>query len=151
MQEIQTASAERFAMPKTNLPSERSPSHDIDAFLTKAASVPALSQVKGRLIFAIDATASREAKWTLARDLQAEMFRETAPIGKLDVQLVYYRGDECRASKWVSSGEQLAQLMNKISCEAGHTQIGRTLRHFCRGSHAPSWMIVRPPAHGASL
>jgi len=95
-----------------------------------AGGSPALP--RGRLIFAIDAMASREATWALARDLQAEMFRETAPIGKLDVQLVYYRGDECRASKWVSSGEQLAQLINKISCEAGYTQIGLTLRHALR-------------------
>ena len=60
------------------------------------------------------------------------MFREAAPIGKLDVQLCYYRGDECRASKWLRSGEQLAQLMNKIECEAGVTQIGRVLGHALR-------------------
>ena len=63
---------------------------------------------RGRLMFALDATASRAPTWAIARELQAKMFREAAPIGKLDVQLVYYRGDECRTSKWVSSGEQLA-------------------------------------------
>jgi hypothetical protein len=88
---------------------------------------------RGRLIFALDATASREATWDLARDLQAKMFREAAPIGKLDVQLAYYRDtDECRASKWFPSGEQLAQLMNKIDCRAGATQIARILRHALR-------------------
>lgn len=87
---------------------------------------------RGRLIFALDATASREPTWTIARDLQAKMFREAAPIGRLDVQLVYYRGDECRASKWCQSGEQLAQLMNKIYCDAGYTQIGRVLKHALR-------------------
>jgi len=85
---------------------------------------------RGRLIFALDATASREPTWHLARDLQAKMFREAAPVGKLDVQLAYYRGfDECRASKWVASGEQLAQLMNRIDCRTGSTQIGRILQH----------------------
>ena len=74
---------------------------------------------RGRLMFALDATASRAPTWAIARELQAKMFREAAPIGKLNVQLVYYRGDECRTSKWVSSGEQLAHLMNRINCEAG--------------------------------
>lgn len=87
---------------------------------------------RGRLMFALDATASREKTWAIARDLQAKMFREVAPVGTLDVQLVYYRGDECRSSKWVSSGEQLAHLMNQIDCKAGRTQIGRVLQHALR-------------------
>ena len=92
-----------------------------------------LALPRGRLIFALDATASREATWDLARDLQTKMFREAAPIGKLNVQLAYYRDtDECRVSKWFSSGEQLAQLMNKIDCRAGATQIGQILRHTLR-------------------
>jgi hypothetical protein len=93
-------------------------------------TAPALP--RGRLIFAIDATASREPTWAIACDLQAKMFREVAPIGHLDVQLVYYRGAECRASKWVESGDQLAYLMNHIECEAGQTQIGRVLAHVLR-------------------
>ena len=41
--------------------------------------------------------------WDHAVKLQADMFREVAAIGKLDVQLVYFRGmhgidGECRAS-----------------------------------------------------
>lgn len=91
-----------------------------------------LALPRGRLMFALDATASREPTWAIARDLQTKMFREAAPVGKLDVQLVYYRGDECRASKWVSSGEQLAYLMNRIDCEGGYTQIGRVLDHALR-------------------
>ncbi len=87
---------------------------------------------RGRLLFALDATASRAPTWAIARGLQAKMFREAAPIGHLDVQLVYYRAGECRASKWLSSGDQLTQLMNKIDCEAGYTQIGRVLAHALR-------------------
>jgi hypothetical protein len=86
----------------------------------------------GRLMFALDATASRAPTWDIARDLQAKMFRAAAPIGRLDVQLVYYRAGECRTSKWVSNGECLAQLMNRIECEAGYTQIGRVLAHALR-------------------
>jgi hypothetical protein len=87
---------------------------------------------RGRLMFALDATASREPTWAIARDLQAKMFRATAPLGRLDVQLAYYRADECRASKWVSSGDELAHMMNRIDCEAGCTQIGRVLAHALR-------------------
>jgi hypothetical protein len=87
---------------------------------------------RGRLMFALDATASRGPTWAIARDLQTKMFRDVAPVGKLDVQLVYYRGDECRTSKWVSNGEQLAHLMNRIDCEGGYTQIGRVLEHALR-------------------
>ena len=63
---------------------------------------------RGRLIFALDATMSRQPTWDTACRLQADMFREAAAIGGLDVQLVYYRGlGECRASRWVSQAERL--------------------------------------------
>jgi hypothetical protein len=98
---------------------------------------------RGRLMFALDATASRAPTWVVARDLQAKMFRETAPIGHLDVQLVFYRADECRASKWVSSGDELAHLMNRIECEGGCTQIGRVLSHALREAEkAPIQAVI---------
>jgi hypothetical protein len=84
---------------------------------------------RGRLMFALDATASRAPTWAIARDQQAKMFRAAAPIGQLDVQLVAYYGDKFGYSKWVSSGELLAQSMNKIECVGGVTQIGKVLEH----------------------
>ena len=85
---------------------------------------------RGRLIFALDATMSRQPTWDAACQLQADMFREAAAIGGLDVQLLYYRGlTECRASGWVSQPERLASLMERIDCRGGHTQIGRILGH----------------------
>lgn len=93
-------------------------------------SSPALP--RGRLIFAVDATGSRAPTWAIARDLQARMFREAAPIGNLDMKLVFFGGDKCRASKWTSSGEQLAQWMGKVECDPGMTQIGSVLRHALR-------------------
>ena len=57
------------------------------------------------------------------------MFREAAPIGALSVQLVFFGGGKCRKTQWVSSGEQLAQSMGKIQCEAGLTRIAPALRH----------------------
>src|SRR5258708_38092186 len=75
---------------------------------------------RGRLIFALDATMSRQPTWDTACALQADMFREAASIGGLDIQLVYFRGlSECRASGWVAGGERLAELMSGIDCRGG--------------------------------
>jgi hypothetical protein len=61
----------------------------------------------------------------------------------LDIQLVFYRGSECRASKWVASGEYLAQRMNDIKCRTGMTQIGRVLEHTLRqAEQAPVQALV---------
>ena len=73
---------------------------------------------------------SREPTWDLACSLQGEMFDEAAAVGGLDVQLVYYRGlHECRSSKWVSDPKRLGDLMVRIHCEGGNSQIGRVLEH----------------------
>jgi len=91
---------------------------------------------RGRLIFALDATMSRQPTWDTACALQADMFREAASAGGLDIQLVYFRGlNECRASGWVSGSDKLATLMSRIDCRGGHTQIGKVLSH-ARAEHA---------------
>ena len=88
------------------------------------------SDKRGRLIFALDATMSRQPTWDSACALQADMFREAAKTGGLDIQLVYFRGlGECRASGWVTGAEKLAGLMSAIDCRGGHTQIGKVLSH----------------------
>jgi hypothetical protein len=85
---------------------------------------------RGRLVFALDATMSRQPTWDLARTLQGEMFATTMKQGGLDVQLIYFRGfGECRASSFVPSGAGLDALMKRISCEGGRTQIAKVLRH----------------------
>ena len=112
---------------------------DIDAFLDQVRSLGPSRQAgqRGRLIFALDATMSRQPTWDSACQLQADMFREAGSIGGLDVQLVYFRGlTECRASQWVSQPEKLASLMERIDCRGGHTQIGKILGHARKESHA---------------
>jgi hypothetical protein len=103
----------------------------VDAFLEAARQVPAAQvSTRGRLIFALDATMSRQPMWDLAQGLQAQMFKVAADLGGLDVQLVYYRGfSECRASSFVSGGQGLAALMSKIDVRGGTTQIVKVLRH----------------------
>jgi hypothetical protein len=117
-------------MAKSNLPIERSSSRDVDAFLAKAARVPALSQVKGRLIFAIDATMSRQPTWNKARAIQSDMFAVAEKIGGLAVQLVYFRGfNEFVASEWVTTPSALAERMQRVACASGATQVCRVLAH----------------------
>ncbi|MGY3615697.1 VWA domain-containing protein [Bradyrhizobium sp. USDA 10063] len=104
----------------------------VDKFLASATKKPAFQ--RGNLIFALDATASREKTWDSAVQLQAGMFREAATIGALNVQLVFYRGmdgfnGECKASQWVSDPMMLAKFMAPIRCEAGETQIAKVLNH----------------------
>ena len=112
------------------LPEARtSTADDIAAFVAKAhAMSPHRAGARGRLVFALDATMSRQPTWDMACALQADMFREAASLGSLDIRLVYYRGfNECRATGWISDSAQLAKLMGKIDCQGGNTQIGKVL------------------------
>jgi len=109
----------------------RSGADSIAAFVEAAKKVPApAASGRGRLIFALDATMSRQPTWDLAQTLQAKMFQAAAGLGGLDVQLVYFRGmDECRASNFVSGGNGLAELMSRIEVRGGSTQIRKVLAH----------------------
>ncbi len=104
---------------------------EIGAFVEAARRVPApTTSSRGRLIFALDATMSRQATWDLAQRLQGRMFDAAASVGGLDVQLVYFRGmGECRASRFVSGGQGLAALMSGISVRGGTTQLRKVLVH----------------------
>ncbi len=113
------------------LPSASS-SARIDAFLRKVAQARVIHTPgeRGRLIFAMDATASREPTWDRACHIQAEMFKETAALGGLEIQLVYYRGfGECKASPWVANSKDLLRRMTGVRCLTGSTQIAKVLKH----------------------
>lgn len=118
---------------RSQTPAPASSRPEIDAFLERVKSLgPSTnpSGKRGRLVFALDATMSRQPTWDSACALQADMFREAASIGGLDIQLVYFRSlTECRASGWVAASAKLADLMSKIDCRGGHTQIRKVLRH----------------------
>ena len=102
----------------------------VDAFLDQSRRAPSAVPQRGRLIFALDATMSRQPTWDAAIALQGRMFDTTAKLGGLDVQLVYFRGfHECKASSFVSGGAGLDRLMSRIRVEGGNTQIGRVLTH----------------------
>lgn len=105
---------------------------EVDAFLRKAGEVPVRPEADGggRLVFALDATASREPTWDRACQLQGEMFQATASLGGLAVQLCYYRGfGEFKASKWLTNWADLVRSMTSVFCLGGQTQIAKVLRH----------------------
>jgi hypothetical protein len=113
-------------MPDNAIASHETLTGDLANFLNKVKVEHALTP-RGRLIFALDATMSRQPSWDLAATLTAGMFREA---GGLDLQLAYFRGEkELRASSWASDADRLVKMMAKIGCEAGGTQLERLLVH----------------------
>jgi hypothetical protein len=122
---------------KSEVAEQRSSRAEVDAFLKDVRALKPSGDGHGRLIFAMDATMSRQPSWDLALELQADMFKAVKAVGGLDVQLVYFRGfNECQASKWVSDPEALARLMRKVNCEGGYTQIRKVLAHARRENAA---------------
>jgi hypothetical protein len=116
-------------------PAAASSRAEIDAFLSRVRALgpAAATGERGRLVFALDATMSRQPTWDQACVLQADMFHEAASVGGLEIQLVYYRGlAECRASPWIAEPQRLGELMSRIDCRGGHTQIGKILAHARR-------------------
>jgi hypothetical protein len=112
------------------LPARRSSKGEIDTFLKKSRDITQFQSRQPRLLFAIDATASRQPTWDTACQQQQAMFQAVAKTASLRVQLCYYRGfNEFCASPWLDSSERLASTMGQVYCEGGHTQIARLLRH----------------------
>jgi hypothetical protein len=118
--------------PDAKTPAAASPTESgVQDFIAKMKTIaPSSTGVPGRLVFAMDATMSRQPTWDMALSLQSEMFSVVKDVGGLDVQLVFFRGmNECRASRWVSDPSELARLMTTVSCRGGITQLARVLTH----------------------
>ena len=116
------------------LPTAQESNDAVSAFLSKVASIPRSAKSGGgRIIFALDATASRQPTWDQASHIQAEMFKETERLGGLEVQLLFYRGyGECKASKWLTDTKTLLRHMTGVTCLAGRTQLHRVLDHAAK-------------------
>jgi len=107
-------------------------SASVKSFLENASRIPAPieANAQGKLVFGMDATASRETCWDMACKIQADMFSQTAIIGKLEIQLCYYHGyNEFYATNWSQNAEQLQQIMTAVTCKAGQTQLKRIIDH----------------------
>lgn len=118
---------------RSKLPDKPATGSEVDAFLRQLAATPAARPApgqRGRLLFALDATASRQPTWDRACHIQGEMFKETAALGGLDIQLAFYRGfGEFEASAWFDRAEDLLKRMTAVTCLGGKTQIGKVLKH----------------------
>ncbi len=117
---------------RDKVPTTSTTSLEVSEFLRKVAQAPVRnsSGARGRLLFAMDATASREPTWDRAAHIQGRMFEATAALGGLDLQICFFRGfGEFKVSPWVSTSGQLLRLMTSVFCMAGQTQIQKVLRH----------------------
>lgn len=124
---------------RSKLPTGPSSRSEIDAFLNKVATTPLQRPAgrRGRLLFAIDATASREPTWDMACQIQSEMFTSTDDLGGLEVQLAFYRGfGEMKVTPWLEAPDELVRRMLKVRCLAGRTQIRKLLSHALRETEA---------------
>lgn len=114
-------------------PARPGPTAEVAAFLDTMARMPAVrpaSARPGRLVFAVDATASRQPAWDRACALTGEMFLATRDLGGLAVSLAYWRGyHEFAATPFLTDGAELARRMATVTCLGGQTQILRALRH----------------------
>ncbi len=107
-------------------------SKEVSQFLKKVGTTPVKTSgaVTSRLLFAMDATASREPSWDRACHLQGQMFTSTSHLGNLNIQLCYYRGfNQFHASRWCTSAESLLEAMSSVRCMGGYTQIKRVMEH----------------------
>ncbi|OUT51962.1 MAG: hypothetical protein CBB68_03570 [Rhodospirillaceae bacterium TMED8] len=110
----------------------RSKIGEVDSFLDRLASFhnPSQKRPAGRLMIALDATASRQATWDRAAHLQAEMFQVASSLGGLDIQLAFFRGfGEFKVSQWTNNTDELSRLMTSVTCLAGETQLLKVLKH----------------------
>jgi len=117
---------------KKKLSSDKTTQIDVNAFLKELSMRPSLVRgaSEGRLIFAMDATASRQPTWDTAVQIQGEMFSATSNLGGVSVQLAFYRGfGQFKVSQWTNNGAEMTRLMSSVSCLAGETQILKILKH----------------------
>lgn len=126
-------------MTNDKLPTGPGKSAEVEAFVQRVAAMPSVRPAggKGRLVFAMDATASRQPSWDRASRIHGEMFEATADIGRLEIQLVFYRGfAECKASRWMRTAPELHRAMRAVACVGGETQIERVLAHTLKETKA---------------
>jgi hypothetical protein len=111
---------------------QRSSNTAITAFIHNANKLPQRQSDGGiaRLIFAMDATASRQPSWDRACQLQNQMFQATAKLGGLQLQLCYYCGiNQFHFSPWLQDSHALGETMSAVQCLGGYTQLERVLDH----------------------
>ena len=102
----------------------------VTAFVSKARALKRVADAQNRLIFALDATASREPTWYAARAMHQALFDVATEDATFALQLCYFRGlMEFEATPWMTKPGPLLDALNAVYCQGGATQIERVLRH----------------------
>ena len=119
-----TAAASRHQAPAASARAE------IDSFLDRVKALgPAVEPgQRGRLIFALDATMSRQPTWD--QRLPAAGRHVPRSRGRRRPRYparLLSRPCGMPRSPWVAEPERLGALMSRIDCRGGHTQIGKVL------------------------
>jgi hypothetical protein len=117
---------------------------NLSTFLTNANAAVAASRPRGRLLFTMDATGSRQPSWSRTKPLTQSMLQEASKIGTLDVSIGFFRGrSDANFSHWTDSASDLLNLMDQVECESGVTQIGSLLDHaFVEHTETPISAMV---------
>lgn len=119
--------AKRSTQGKTSVALDRirnaTPAKKIASVPSKAAlRAAAVSERRPRLVFGIDATASREPAWEAAKKITDSLF--TTLPGELDVALAVHGGGVVSMfSAFSSDVQRFRDLAAGVSCRAGHTQL----------------------------
>lgn len=79
-----------------------------------------------RLVFSMDATASREGSWNIAKEITGAMF-EAVP-DELDVALVYHGGGRLQEmTPFSSNAKTFLDKVHSVRCRAGRTALNAIL------------------------
>ncbi len=103
----------------------------VDAFLERNRQAITAGG-RGRLIFALDATASRSRDMGSRDRASGFDVRRGREGRRASIQLIFFRGAEYQASNWTTNAQVLAAKIRKISCVGGTTRWGRVLGHVGR-------------------
>ena len=113
--------------------------------MSKAKAIQSVQSRQTKLIFALDATASREPTWATAKKLHRDLFTASIENTNLAIQLCYYRGlSDFHYSPWLTNAAELLAHMDDVVCLGGPTQLERVLRHYLaqRSGLAPVKALV---------
>ena len=84
------------------------------------------NESRPRLLFAMDATASREASWNVAKEITGAMF-EAVP-GALDIALAYHGGGQLReVTPFSSNAKVFLDQVHIVRCTEGVTALNQVL------------------------
>lgn len=125
---------------------------ELSIFTEKVRDLPAAHVGRGRVVFILDATGSRDEMWKATSKLTHQAFEAVAGQN-LDVKLICFRGGEsrggwaddgpreCRAYKWVSTAKELRAFMDGVKCTSGKTQMVRAISHVTKMADKPAAVV----------